>query len=59
MYLYLIYLSNRPLVSDNQKEILEAALNEYKVKIPQFKKPHWNELKLISKEKRPKPPKLK
>ncbi|CAG4952413.1 unnamed protein product [Colias eurytheme] len=45
-----------PLASDHEKESLEAVLQKHCVNIPTFKKPHWNEIKSIPKEKRPKPP---
>ncbi|XP_053610673.1 uncharacterized protein LOC128675353 [Plodia interpunctella] len=47
-----------PEVSEDQKTLLEMALGKHKVGIPVIKKLHWNELKSIPKEKRPKPPKL-
>lgn len=48
-----------PVVLDEHKHLVNKALMKYKIPIPEFKKLHWNELKLIPKEKRPKPPKLK
>ncbi|KAG6445077.1 uncharacterized protein LOC115440211 [Manduca sexta] len=45
-----------PQTSENDSLELETALSTYRVDIPVFKKPHWNELKHIEKEKRPKAP---
>ncbi|KAJ8712424.1 hypothetical protein PYW07_005266 [Mythimna separata] len=48
-----------PEVTEDEGQRLESALKKHKIAVPEFKKPHWKELKLIPKEKRPKPPKLK
>ncbi|CAB3234198.1 unnamed protein product [Arctia plantaginis] len=48
-----------PEIMEDNRLRLENILNKYKVKIPEFKKPHWKELMLIPKENRPKPPKIK
>ncbi|KOB73593.1 putative N-acetyltransferase YedL [Operophtera brumata] len=47
-----------PEVSDEHGKILKTALEKYKVDIPEFKKPHWKEIKSIPKDDRPKPPKM-
>ncbi|KAM3965854.1 uncharacterized protein ACR2FA_000182 [Aphomia sociella] len=46
-----------PIVSDEHKKLLTTSLIKYRIPIPEFKKLHWNELKSIPKEKRPKSPK--
>ncbi|XP_075980815.1 uncharacterized protein LOC142979647 [Anticarsia gemmatalis] len=47
-----------PEIKENEAKRLEIAIKKYSIKIPEFKKPHWKDLKDIPKEKRPKPPKL-
>ncbi|KAJ0174558.1 hypothetical protein K1T71_009666 [Dendrolimus kikuchii] len=47
-----------PVVSMSDVNRLESALSKYKVPVPEFKKPHWDKIKHIPKEKRPKPPTL-
>lgn len=49
----------RPVLSQEHGKQLELALGEYKIDTPVFKKLHWNELKCIPKETRPKPPPIK
>ncbi|XP_046969128.1 uncharacterized protein LOC124536642 [Vanessa cardui] len=48
-----------PAVSEGEGTSLSNALMEHRISIPDFKKPHWDELKLIPKNKRPKPTPLK
>lgn len=48
-----------PVLSQEHGKQLELALGEYKIDTPVFKKLHWNELKCIPKETRPKPPPIK
>ncbi|XP_047535519.1 uncharacterized protein LOC125069935, partial [Vanessa atalanta] len=48
-----------PAVSEDEATLLSNILMEYRISIPDFKKPHWDELKLIPKNKRPKPIPLK
>ncbi|XP_059052703.1 uncharacterized protein LOC131847226 [Achroia grisella] len=48
-----------PIVTDVHKNLVNKALLKNRISISKFKKPHWNELKLIPKEKRPKQPKIK
>ncbi|XP_038222348.1 uncharacterized protein LOC119839960 [Zerene cesonia] len=48
-----------PLASDPEIASLEAVLQKHCINIPTFKKLHWNEIKSIPKEKRPKPPPIK
>ncbi|KAJ8715161.1 hypothetical protein PYW08_005142 [Mythimna loreyi] len=48
-----------PELTEDEGRRLESALKKHKIVVPEFKKPHWKDLKLIPKEKRPKPPKLK
>ncbi|XP_028175013.1 uncharacterized protein LOC114363484 isoform X1 [Ostrinia furnacalis] len=46
-----------PLISDEQKKILEVIMNNHKIDIPKWNKPLWKDIKVIPKDKRPKPPK--
>nr|XP_026496011.1 uncharacterized protein LOC113400585 [Vanessa tameamea] len=48
-----------PAVSEAEATLLSNLLMEHRICIPDFKKPHWAELKLIPKNKRPKPTPLK
>lgn len=48
-----------PEINEDQKKRIEIALKKYSVEIPEYKKPHWKELKAIPKEQRPRPPKIK
>lgn len=50
---------HRPELTEEEGKRLESALKKHKIAIPEFKKPHWQDLKLIPKDQRPKPPKLK
>lgn len=48
----------RPEVSDEHGKVLESALEKYKVDIPEYKKPHWKEIKAIPKDQRQKAPRI-
>ncbi|CAH2043923.1 unnamed protein product, partial [Iphiclides podalirius] len=48
-----------PTLSEKEEKELEAMLIKYRIDIPHFKKLHWNELKNIPKNQRPKPPSVK
>ncbi|XP_050348111.1 uncharacterized protein LOC126771962 [Nymphalis io] len=48
-----------PAVSEAEATSLSNILMEHRIAIPDIKKPHWNELKLIPKNERPKPSPLK
>ncbi|KAG7312126.1 hypothetical protein JYU34_001584 [Plutella xylostella] len=47
-----------PALSEDHCSQLENVIRQYKVEIPEFKKPHWSEIKEIPKEHRPKAPTL-
>uniref|UniRef100_A0A2A4K0X1 Ribosomal protein L7Ae/L30e/S12e/Gadd45 domain-containing protein n=1 Tax=Heliothis virescens TaxID=7102 RepID=A0A2A4K0X1_HELVI len=48
-----------PEITEDEGKRLESTLKKHKIDIPEFKKPHWKTLKLIPKEKRPRPPQIK
>ncbi|KAJ2945723.1 hypothetical protein O0L34_g564 [Tuta absoluta] len=48
-----------PAVTEDQKKRVDAVLNKYKVPLPQYKKPHWKDLKSLPKDQRPIPPTIK
>ncbi|OWR46561.1 hypothetical protein KGM_200627 [Danaus plexippus plexippus] len=48
-----------PLINDVERNSLKSVLELYKVHVPQYKKPHWSEIKLIPKGDRPKPSPIK
>ncbi|XP_047526184.1 uncharacterized protein LOC125063662 isoform X2 [Pieris napi] len=43
------------LASKEEHLRLETTLKKYRVTLPEFKKPHWNDIKDLPKEKRPRP----
>ncbi|CAF4810684.1 unnamed protein product [Pieris macdunnoughi] len=43
------------LASKEEHLRLETTLQKYRVTLPEFKKPHWNDIKDLPKEKRPRP----
>ncbi|XP_045775022.1 uncharacterized protein LOC123873951 [Maniola jurtina] len=45
-----------PVVTEDEKSVLQTALEKHRVYIPEFKKPHWNDIKLMPKNERPQPP---
>ncbi|XP_045523381.1 uncharacterized protein LOC123713627 [Pieris brassicae] len=47
------------LASTEEHLRLETTLQKYRVTLPEFKKPHWNDIKDLPKEKRPRPPPCK
>lgn len=56
-YSFVLYkcLLHRPTVTEAEENALTSALIKHRINIPDLKKPHWNELKLIPKSERPKP----
>ncbi|XP_039756275.1 uncharacterized protein LOC120630971 [Pararge aegeria] len=44
-----------PAVTEAEETILQNALEKLRVHIPEFKKPHWNDIKLLPKKERPQP----
>ncbi|XP_014371205.2 uncharacterized protein LOC106720913 [Papilio machaon] len=48
-----------PAVTEAEGKELVTILNKYKVDIPEFKKPHWKDIKLLPKSERPKQPPIK
>lgn len=51
-------LNHRPAVTETEERILQTALEKHRVHIPEFKKPHWNAVKSLPKEERPKCPQI-
>ncbi|XP_034834810.1 uncharacterized protein [Maniola hyperantus] len=45
-----------PVVTEAEESSLQTALEKHCVNIPEFKKPHWNDIKLIPKNERPQAP---
>ncbi|CAH2093058.1 unnamed protein product [Euphydryas editha] len=43
-----------PTVTDAEENLLTSVLIKYRINIPDLKKPHWNQLKLMPKNERPK-----
>lgn len=49
----------RPSITESEEKELETILDNYKVAIPDFKKPHWKDVKCLPKSERPKQPPIK
>ncbi|VVC90012.1 unnamed protein product, partial [Leptidea sinapis] len=47
-----------PKVSEVERDVIDTLLQKYRIEIPEYKKTHWNEIKLIPKVNRPKQPPL-
>ncbi|XP_068617946.1 uncharacterized protein [Battus philenor] len=47
---------NWPLISEDEGKELELILRKYRVEIPEFKKPHWKDIKDLPKNQRPRRP---
>ncbi|KPI99889.1 hypothetical protein RR46_04863 [Papilio xuthus] len=48
-----------PAVTEAEGKELETILHKYRVSIPEFKKPHWKDIKCLPKSERPKQPPVK